>query len=118
MQFQRHQPDRRHAEPLDRQESTEHDFAVLDDHELKVFTGRTREQFDELAAELDLRSSFDEKRSTILGVYLAYLYAGFTQEQISATFTVPRKTVADYIKLGRDSLDFVREQQLGATSYD
>ena len=90
-----------------------HDFAILDDHELKVFTGRTRDQFNELAAELDLRSSFDEKRSTILGVYLAYLYAGFTQEQISATFTVPRKTVADYIKLGRDSLTPFVNNNLG-----
>ena len=80
------------------------EFDSMDSKTLKVYTGRGREEFDELSRQLLVTSKFETKRSTILGVYLTRLYAGFTQEQISVTFKIPQRTVSDYIKRCRSNL--------------
>ena len=53
----------------------------------------------------------------ILSVYLTYLYAGFTQEQIVTTFQIQQTTVSDYIKTGRKSLSQFVAKNLGIRGY-
>ena len=84
------------------------EFEQMQSDRLKVFTGRSRDQFLELASSLVVSSKFESKRTLILGVYLTTLYAGFTQEQISATFMIKQQSVSNYIKRCRSNLhDFV-----------
>lgn len=92
-------------------------FDSIKDSALKVYTGRSREEFNQLVQSMNVASTYDKKRSTLLGVYLTYLYAGFTQEQIGATFDIPRTTVEDYIRIARGSLGQFVSSNLGIATF-
>ena len=94
-----------------------HWFDQMDDRSLRVYTGRSQAEFDTMIESLAISSTYARKAHAVLGVYLTYLYAGFTQDQISVTFGIPQQTVSDYIRNARNSLRPFVDENLGLRAF-
>ena len=93
------------------------DFKVMCEESLRVYTGRLRGEFEDLVSQFHVTPGYQTKKHKILGVYLTYLYSGFTQQQISATFSIPQTTVSHYIDVGRQALHQFVSNNMGLREF-